>query len=538
VAYSDDEENFLFSPERWDVLIEGECCDEFEIKKYSNIDDNVNNQFRFAASFDKTTFIYYTFNLDFKADTAGWRGFKDLSTACLLCKPRKDTIENLIKKDDADKILRNTSDLDLFIGTEISRSLDLIFFGNKEILPFTPPEELYLSITHQNKYILDEKKDRNIITIIGILEHSNRVWPPNIQTKNNFYISLFVNTLLSSYGQLTFSSLESPPEKDLNIKKYVLAFFKRIKDVKMEVDDGQWYPISLFEKLNKSVPELIDCFEDYFEQGLFYLSKQLNDSYAFMFKLNENSSANFRKFYALYLDGLASNSFLHFSWRTLSTGQQSFLSFASRFHYEKNVAIGHDDLKDVVILIDEGDSGFHPEWQKEFFNSSLNFLAKLFEGHNAQIIYTANAPYIVSDLTKNHITFIDKKGDDLIIYDKDNDKEHTFGQNIHTLLSDSFFMNEGLIGDFAKNKINKIIEYCERVENSHNREMLLAEYYTNNYRKIQQQIGEPYLKEIIGNHLKEAEKQLGIKKDGLENELNLLAQKYGVENIKKSISRL
>ncbi|MEA1952772.1 MAG: hypothetical protein U9O24_00080 [Campylobacterota bacterium] len=56
------------------------------------------------------------------------------------------------------------------------------------------------------------------------------------------------------------------------------------------------------------------------------------------------------------------------------------------------------------------------------------------------------------------------------------DKKQTFGANIHTLLSDSFFMEGGLMGEFAKGKIDKAItllnqdklsendlKYCEQI---------------------------------------------------------------------------
>ena len=55
-------------------------------------------------------------------------------------------------------------------------------------------------------------------------------------------------------------------------------------------------------------------------------------------------------------------------------------------------------------------------------------------------------------------------------------EKQTFGANIHTLLSDSFFMEDGLMGEFAKSKIDKAIKllnqehltqddlkYCEQI---------------------------------------------------------------------------
>jgi hypothetical protein len=36
----------------------------------------------------------------------------------------------------------------------------------------------------------------------------------------------------------------------------------------------------------------------------------------------------------------------------------------------------------------------------------------------------------------------------------------TFGSNIHELFTDSFFLEGGLIGEFAKKQIQRIIDWC------------------------------------------------------------------------------
>ena len=38
----------------------------------------------------------------------------------------------------------------------------------------------------------------------------------------------------------------------------------------------------------------------------------------------------------------------------------------------------------------------------------------------------------------------------------------TFGANIHTLLSHGFFMKDGLMGEFAKDKIDTAIKYLNQ----------------------------------------------------------------------------
>jgi len=125
--------------------------------------------------------------------------------------------------------------------------------------------------------------------------------------------------------------------------------------------------------------------------------------------------------------------------------------------------------KNSILLIDEIELYLHPTWQKKI----LNILFKILEikKDEIQILIATHSPFILSDLPKENIIFLDK-GKQV----KGTEKKQTFGANIHTLLSDSFFMEEGLMGEFAKGKIDKAIKllnqeyldekdlkYCEQI---------------------------------------------------------------------------
>jgi len=129
-----------------------------------------------------------------------------------------------------------------------------------------------------------------------------------------------------------------------------------------------------------------------------------------------------------------------------------------------------------IVLLDEIDIGFHPDWQKETIQYIIDFLS-LISDKNFHIILTTHSPFLISDLPKENIIFLDRdKNGNCIVLDGLKKKKQTFGANIHTLLSDSFFMEEGLMGEFAKSKIDEVIkllnksnlekeelEYCEKI---------------------------------------------------------------------------
>ncbi len=112
-----------------------------------------------------------------------------------------------------------------------------------------------------------------------------------------------------------------------------------------------------------------------------------------------------------------------------------------------------------TLLIDEIELHLHPAWQKSF----LKFLLDLFENKKINIILTTHSPFLLSDIPKQNIIFLDTdENGNCIVADGLNDKKETFGANIHTLLSDSFFMEDGLTGEFAKGKINEVIKLLNK----------------------------------------------------------------------------
>ncbi|MCT4663899.1 MAG: ATP-binding protein [Flavobacteriales bacterium] len=115
-----------------------------------------------------------------------------------------------------------------------------------------------------------------------------------------------------------------------------------------------------------------------------------------------------------------------------------------------------------VILLDEADLGFHPQWKKKFVSLINRGLPKIFEEKKLQIIFTTHDPLTLSDIPKQNIIYLRKDKDSgltKILSEEDKVHMKSFGANIHDLLSDSFFIDDGLIGDFAKSKIKEVIDW-------------------------------------------------------------------------------
>ena len=114
------------------------------------------------------------------------------------------------------------------------------------------------------------------------------------------------------------------------------------------------------------------------------------------------------------------------------------------------------DINEMVLFIDEFELGFHPNWQKRF----LSYFSEISEFTNKKIhlIITSHSPFLLSDLPKENIIFLEN-GKQVYPFE---DGKQTFGANIHTLLSHGFFMKDGLMGKFAKDKIDIAIKYLNQ----------------------------------------------------------------------------
>ncbi len=87
----------------------------------------------------------------------------------------------------------------------------------------------------------------------------------------------------------------------------------------------------------------------------------------------------------------------------------------------------------AVIMLDEAEVSFHPEWQRKYFNAFLKFIKKNIceHGTHVQLILATHSPIILSDIPKQNTVFLKKdKLTQNTIYVEG---EETFAANIFSL---------------------------------------------------------------------------------------------------------
>lgn len=164
----------------------------------------------------------------------------------------------------------------------------------------------------------------------------------------------------------------------------------------------------------------------------------------------------------------------HFDWKKVNTFDHST---SNNQPEQKDEVYENINIEKYFLFIDEFELGLHPNWQKKTLSYMIDFF-KMFD-IKIDLFITSHSPFILSDLPKENVIFLEngKQVDPKI---------ETFGANIHTLLSHGFFMKDGLMGEFAKGKINEAIKYL-------NQKTLTKEQidYSENIISI---VGEPILK--------------------------------------------
>lgn len=207
----------------------------------------------------------------------------------------------------------------------------------------------------------------------------------------------------------------------------------------------------------------------------------------------------------------------HKRFTSLSFGEQQLLKVINILY---SLAI-QAKIDNIVIFLDEIDIGFHPEWQKNVIKYIIG-LTKLLPTKKFNFIILAHSPFVLSDIPSSNVLFLDKWKETI----KDVSSEvtiNTFASNIHTLLSNGFFMSS-LMGEHTKEKITEIIDFL-------NDKKELKTIKEEHLKGIINNIGEDFLKnKLLSMYYKK------YRKDKIEEEREILIQR--IEDDQKKLKEL
>jgi len=165
----------------------------------------------------------------------------------------------------------------------------------------------------------------------------------------------------------------------------------------------------------------------------------------------------------------------------------------------------------VNILFDEVELYFHPEMQRSFIKYLLDYLngLELETSFYINILFVTHSPFILSDIPSDNVLFLGKRVVPGL---------KTFGSNIHTLLAESFFMHNGFMGEFAKLKINSLIDFL--LSNLKGKE-----WNERSAAEVIALVGEPLIRERLTDIYRAAYQKVNetdIRISALEQEIKIL----------------
>jgi len=193
----------------------------------------------------------------------------------------------------------------------------------------------------------------------------------------------------------------------------------------------------------------------------------------------------------------------------LSSGQKSIMDMYSRIYFilrklnfvnnsnNTENAYNNENQQTVYIFLDEPETSFHPEWQRRFVWKFIDFLNNTLKDNiKAHVFIASHSPLLISDIPREHIIFLkkeqkvesDKIGKNIKQITDYKELPQTFASNVTDILANGFFLDNGLIGEYAKRLIERnvlaLFKLKELKEKEESQETEVLEALKKQYNKL------------------------------------------------------
>ncbi|WP_323590326.1 AAA family ATPase [Aliarcobacter butzleri] len=421
-------------------------------------------------------------------------------------------------------------------------------------------------------------REYNAIENKALLDGIDKI-PFRINKKDDFYFILFYNFYIAliRFYLVNWNKLNENSDFYNILKNFIISmnsfvsgstlsnedFLKQIKNLIDDVNRLEYKNELLKNLLNMTTIlfESLKRIEETKKIKLNYnvtISNSINFEFSKIYKFLENPkieiylfdienfcgfNEDFEMFDFFSIDII--NSKTNHKYTDLSNGERELLNISLDILFAMKNSANYG--KNQVYILDEADAFLHPNWSKSLISKIIqiytNYKKYINNSTKLHLLFSSHSPFLLSNLPKENVIFLEKYKENDDEVKKDNQKEgncknvskdielKTFGANIHTLLSDGFFMSDGLMGEFAKSKIEEIKKFYELIQKLQNKGKIKKELWKKSYEKrktrfgnIQKIIGEPFLQTIIKNYLDELEILFNGKKEFLDKEIKRLEE--------------
>ncbi|AKA67213.1 AAA family ATPase [Clostridium scatologenes] len=339
-----------------------------------------------------------------------------------------------------------------------------IYFNSTKNDSFMDDEER-LKLKHTFEKV--HKKDK---ALIRILESYTRF----------FYFSFYNDKFCSEEDKNSCKKcLESLSIKKETLEEYIEYHKKAIEFItsSYKIDEKE-YIIDYYNELVSVLQKNIDNIT-ITEESIKFLLEEDSDVIKFTKLVQVIYDSRYEEPFSPF-----GNFFYKYKVYYLSDGEDAYLGLYASIN--EQIKLWTRSKEKFILLFDEPEIKMHPELSRNFINDLIKFLNIINKGNQKfQIILTTHSPFILSDIPKMNVVRIERCDDGRVKLDTNN--LNTFGQNIHVMLRNDFFM-QSTIGEFAKTQINKVVDFLKNDGKcSDNMTAEKAKYIIDN-------IGEPIVK--------------------------------------------
>jgi ABC-type transporter Mla maintaining outer membrane lipid asymmetry ATPase subunit MlaF len=210
-------------------------------------------------------------------------------------------------------------------------------------------------------------------------------------------------------------------------------------------------------------------------------------------------------------------SILKVTFSNMSSGEAHFIDIFASIHgalqtRKRMIAnTANPGEQTCILLLDEPDMSFHPEWSRTFIDNLTHFLNNSYKDINFQVIITTHSPLMLSDIQSDSIYCLGKDDEGNLTV---SNPKYGLLSGINDILIDGFF-TESLFGKFAENFANGIVTRLNELEENIDKWQIDQDDFDKEYKDLSKRI------DILGG---------GLIKDSLMQRLTMAKKWFYMRN--------
>ena len=349
---------------------------------------------------------------------------------------------------------------------ELTRQTVIDYFEKEKII-----DSLDIKLYKDKNKILLFKKELSFDFLKNKIKEKNEKWT----IKEKFIIKYLETMIIDLWINYGSKELEEKIQQECIINIDSISF--KVDDLENRIKYLLQVLQKIFDSLNLEFNPVLPTLNLNFIVEFIKILESISDRYfisdsTISIRMSRGYDGKIKDLLALcdinLLNNYGMNYNIDIKFKNMSAGELELVNGFTILYTAIQIAIINKKIDSVLLLIDEPDASFHPEWARRYIYNISKILNEVDYGRMVkfQIIITTHSPFIVSDVPNNHITCINvienNYGDFQRIV-----KKADFGlmSNFYDIIQNNFFITSP-IGEFAKgifdglvNKINLLTEY-------------------------------------------------------------------------------